>query len=972
MRRTFLVVLLLCTLSSAVSAQGFRSFSQRNHPELTWLTAETPRFVIVYPRHLAGIEAHAAAIAEASYAALSENLGVEFDRRIRIYLSDEDEITNGFAVPIGEGFTNIWVHLNDVAEGWTGPEKWLRKVIAHELAHIFHFRAVQSELGLLQNMVANPLPRAWTEGLAQYLTEDWDAQRGDRWLRTAVLDNRLSYTDGASIWNGRLMYAIGNSQARFFAEQYGDSLLAALHAHRRPALLGLFRVHDFGTAFQSTTGESYRAFYDRWRRHVNVYYNTLAGQLETVDSLNVPARGLPGQYVYDVAFGADTTTTTVLALESLERPLMRLYDVGSRRHVVLAEGPIRLPISISPDNRHVAFARMTRGGYGSLVNDLYVVDRTTGREHRLTRDRRAAAPAYHPEGQALAYVAAEGATSNVFELSLSTGQERRLTEFEGDVQIGALAWHPSGDRLAMARFRDDGGRDIAVLDLTTGVVQSVTDGTHDDRDPRWSPDGRMLAYTSFRDHVPNVFVLDVESGVHRRVTRLVTGARVREWLPPDSTFEAGRLVVISNVTKERDRVYVIDAARTVPDADPVIPEAYASWTTHRPPEEVPTVVPPDEALVLRRGRYNSWQNITHAVTLPLPYFFGRNDWGIAVSTVFVEPLGKHAVALSGVLNAGDIEGSAFGVSYVNNHLRPTLALSAYRGPGTVAHYGDAILHERFTGGEILISQPLDVRHRPFTDTRIGLRLRYVDIDPLGFDPEDLRQGLPMPEPGRLADVRLEFIRQTQRPFRYNIIHPLDGHGLRLRIDGAARVLRSDSRFAEADLSGYVVLPSIGRQRLYVYGRLRGRNGVARPQDFIGFSRYDDPQVLAAEFATIEFGTRERVRGFNRFAVGDRLAFGVAEYRVPLTRDLYTRVLGVVSLGATSFALFADAGAVWTGADIDAGDHRLGSGAEVKNALRFGPLEVSHAVGVAGPMTGDVAWNDGREVYYRVRAAVPFR
>src|SRR5690625_944606 len=157
----------------------------------------------MYPQHLAGIEEHAAAIAEESYRALSQNLNVEFDRPIRIYLSDEDEIVNGFAVPIGNGFTNIWVNVNEVAEGWTGPEGWLRKVIAHELAHIFHFRAVRSPIGLLQNAFANPLPSFWTEGLAQYLTETWDSERGDRWLRMAVLEiGRASCRERVESWVG--------------------------------------------------------------------------------------------------------------------------------------------------------------------------------------------------------------------------------------------------------------------------------------------------------------------------------------------------------------------------------------------------------------------------------------------------------------------------------------------------------------------------------------------------------------------------------------------------------------------------------------------------------------------------------------------------------------------------------------------------------------------------------------------------
>ena len=187
-------VLFLCSLllvSAVVQAQGFRSTNGRNHPELDWQVAETAHFRIAYPAHLSGIEVEAAAIAEASYAALSANLGVTFDRKIRLYLSDEDEIANGFAMPLGNGISNIWVHANDVAAQWTGREKWLRKVIAHELAHIFHYRAVRSRIGLLGYLVARPVPPR--RPLAPHSRPGRPARLQGRYLhleRTAALRGR--------------------------------------------------------------------------------------------------------------------------------------------------------------------------------------------------------------------------------------------------------------------------------------------------------------------------------------------------------------------------------------------------------------------------------------------------------------------------------------------------------------------------------------------------------------------------------------------------------------------------------------------------------------------------------------------------------------------------------------------------------------------------------------------------------------
>jgi len=349
-----LALLFLCPITAL--AQSFSMMNGRNHPELDWQVAQTEHFEIMYPAHLAGIEADAAPIAEATYEALSKNLDVTFDDRIRIYLSDEDEIVNGFAVPFGNGYTDIWVHMNGVAQGWTGREKWLRKVIAHELAHIFHFHAIRSNIGQLGLALANGLPRFWTEGIAQYTTEKWDGYRGDRWLRTAVLDDRLSPFDGTSGWNGRLLYASGNAQMRFFAEHYGDSTLTKLLKHRTERLGGLIRVHDFYDAFQATTGEPYSRFYDRWRRHMNVYYNTMGGHMETLDSLNADRLAIPGQYLYDVAYSPDTTQVAVLSMASLVRPVRQpiVLDRDTRKRRTLTNGTVQAPLASNQARDQIA------------------------------------------------------------------------------------------------------------------------------------------------------------------------------------------------------------------------------------------------------------------------------------------------------------------------------------------------------------------------------------------------------------------------------------------------------------------------------------------------------------------------------------------------------------------------------------------------------------------------------------------
>ena len=970
----YLLPLLVCLLAGTIDvrAQGFNLFNGRNHPELDWQVAETEHFQIMYPAHLAGIEVEAAGIAEATYAALSENLDVHFKKRLKIFLSDEDEILNGFAVRFGH--TNIWVHVNDVSRVWTGDSKWLRTVLSHELAHLFHYEAIKGSLGFLDYFLGDPLPSFWAEGFAQYKTERWDAYRGDRWLRTAVLDDRLSYRDGLSNWNGRLMYAVGNSQLRYFAEQYGDTTLTKLLKHRKKSFFGLVKSHDFYTAFEEATDKSYRSFYDDWRRHVNVYYNTLAGQMENTDSLHVDPLRVPGQYVYDVQYAPDTSTIAVLSLESIQRPVVRLQlqkTKGKQKLTTLAEGAIQAPIAWSPDGTQLAFARRTRAKNGSLLNDLFLVSNSGKKTKRLTRGRRAISPSFSPDGQHIAFIGSEAGTANVFLLDLATQKETQLTFFTGDVQLSALDWNIAINRIAVSRFDANGRRNIFILNPNSQKIRPLPDLGRDARWPVWSPDGRRIAFTSLQDHVPNVFVYNLATDSTHRATYLVTGVTVHDWLPPDSTFVEGSLVVTSSGSKRRDRVFRIDASRRAEAPPPQLPPEYASWTTYAPPNSIALAVPGSAGLIEKRFRYRSGKNLIHMLTFGLPYYNASDDWGVAGVTAWTEPLGKHTLGLTGSVSFPTFRENSFVLaSYVNNQLRPSLGLNLYSLIPTATAYGNTYALDGLTGGDLTMDLPLDVAPQPYTSTRFNARLLYASVDLL--NDEDYASppvGLPPPNSGERAEIRIGISRKKQRPYRYNLIHPLDGVAARLQITAGTKALGGDARFLQTDLAAYAVLPAGFLDRLFVYGKVQLQSGNSFVQDRPGFARFDDIQFSAPQVGLIAFSEADRVRGFRRFAYGDRVVFGTVEYRTLLMPSLETKILGMIELGATAGAAFVDAGAVWE--DGDALARRIGLGAEIKNQLVIGGvLEVMHAIGIAQPAP-DFGSTEVYDLYYRIRAALPF-
>jgi len=972
-----LAILFSLQISSEASAQGFSIFNNRNHPEIDWVTAETEHFKISYPTYLTGIENIAAAVAEESYISLSKNLEVEFEDKIQIFFSDEDEIANGFASPIGNGFTNIWVNVNEFADFWVGNEKWMRKVLAHELGHIFHYRATKSNIGLLGNFFGTQLNRTWTEGLAQYETEKWDASRGETVLRTAILEDKLSIADQQSIWNGRLQYALGNSQLRYFADQYGDSTLVKLLAHRSSAFFGLVSYHDFYTSFKATTKLSYPEFFEKWRRHTNIYYNTLVSQLQTPDSLEAVSWPMSDRYVFDLKASPDDLFTAAITLKSIDEPIQKLIltprnkDNGPSQ--VLIEGVSGEKLSWNKDSDKIAFHSIVRGPHGSLINDVFVYDLIRSKKIRITENRRASYPAFSTVDNSMVYVVSSSKSSNLYHFDLDTQEEKPLTFFDEDSQLLSPSWSPSGSHIAFELFSSESERQIAILDLASGEIESVLVDEDTYKNPQWGADDSRLYVTGHKDDVPNIFSINLERPSQiERISHLQNGAKVLDWIPADSSYTEGSLVILTTTSKTKDDIYRIDAKNRSPERTSQVPDSYASWTSHKPPSEIAWKIEENKDLIKSRYEHKASRNIGRILTFATPFVDFDGTVGLAGFGTWTDPLGKHLIGGGGIAAINNFsEKSTFQMSYVNRVFEPTLILNLYQIPSTGRTYDDGILLEQYSGAEAFISWPINLATRTFDSALWGLRLRAFNVSPLNTDSfDDFSPEFPTPESGGQVDVQFRFQWKHQKPWRYNIVHPLTGRGFQFRVAGAPSSFGNSTGYVRPEISLFNIFKGPGYSRLFVQLRGRAQWGKSFAQDFLYLSKYDfinfeppsGPIVYIA-------GQSNRVRGHRAYSFGNRILFGSAEYRIPLTNTLNTQILGLVDMGATAFNTFVDFGQIWTDNNYSERRSIAGAGIEIKNGLNVFGFELNHAVGVAWPLS-DVT-RDNTDLYYRVQSTIPF-
>ena len=441
----------------------------------------------------------------------------------------------------------------------------------------------------------------------------------------------------------------------------------------------------------------------------------------------------------------------------------------------------------------------------------------------------------------------------------------------------------------------------------------------------------------------------------------------------DQTLYAnGSLLILSSSSKTKDSVYQIDASIRSADKEIVVPDSYSSWTKHAPPNGIDWKVEENKDLVQSRYEHKASRNMRRVFAFASPFIGFDGSYGFAGFGSWTDPLGKHLIGLGGIAAINDFsEKSTFQLSYVNRVFEPTLILNLYQIPSTGRTYDDGILLEQYSGAEAFITWPINLATRTFDSASWGLRLRAFNLSPLNLDSfDDLSLDFPFPESGGQVDVQFRFKWKHQKPWRYNIVHPLTGRGFQLKIAGAPSSFGNSTGYLRPEVSMYNIFPGPGYSRLYLHLKGRAQFGKSFAQDFLYLSKYDFINIEPPGGPIIYIaGQSNRVRGHKTYSFGNRILFGSAEYRIPLTRTLNTQLLGLVDFGATALNAFVDLGQIWT--DNNYSDRRslAGAGVEIKNGLNVFGFELNHALGVAWPLD-DIRW-DRTDLYYRIQSAIPF-
>ena len=892
---------------SFLSATGTWMINGRTHPELKWRTITTENFDIHYHQGIYDIAMQGASIAEQIRPTLMKQMDLKTLKKLDIVFTSEDEILNGFALPSNN--TIIWIDQNDAAL-WSGDEKWLRSVVAHELQHLVYFNTVKTWLPEPMNSLYSNSPSWIVEGMAEYYTEKWRPFRFDISHKKYTIQNKLDKIKDP--------HNDGFSKSLYLADRFGDSTITKIFNHRNK-----IKLFNFSSAFKKHTGITLQQFNKQWRRHISTYYYGLRAQKERVQDIG-DINQLPLHNVLAFDYFPDSMSLAIIgrldqnqrdyslviaSRDTIAEKKVQQNKKNGKRFIKkkwkISEldygifGQISISLDVSSDGKSIVYTKLNRNKNQSIVFDIWKLDIESKIKKQLTKDMRANHPSFSPDDKDIVFIAHQNSTTQIYVMELDSRNINAVSKNNGDTQVLNPKWSYDKNFLAYSQSDPDGYLDIHIHNLNSGNVEQVTKTPEADYNPIWHPNSESLSFTGFYNYTPNLYTFN------RRTKQIIQNTDVgdiiigHKWNKKKSTVSAFTLDVDGLST-------IVDIK---PNRKPEVKEikmnpAYSSWIRKSPDFSIKRIDENKPTNVTLESNYKFYRHFNHLGTFLLP------DIGSFIyESAYSDVLGRHLVNFAYLTDYDSTNAILF--QYQNSTGIP------FRGFWGLNYFKDinfqfqiynrrkSPLIEVFDGvsfwfefpynfGQFISSSHLFTTALQFWDRKVFLSNDYKgDIfeNPLG---------------GKEGTFILSYRFVKKRQNKINAYVPYQGKGLRVSTKFINESIWGERNYFKLETDTYVN-KKIGLLALYFRLRYEQISGQYPPQEQLGL--VDIPNYY---FAGRYVPGREymSLRGWRNSRLGNNAFIGTTEIRFPILPLNILELLSTLKLGQPTFAIISDFGNAW--------------------------------------------------------------
>lgn len=502
---------------------------------MSWSYLETENFKVIYHQGADPLARRAAAMAELVHRRLSKTMGWRPKDRTRLLILDNTDQANAVSLAFPR---NTIIIYPVPPSGETGNYlDWLYELLLHEYAHILHIDRVSGLMSDLRSVfgrviVPNALqPMSQLEGMAVYAESRFSSMGRnnsaltDGILRTVAAEGAWPTIDRASVFNSRwpwdAPYLFGGKFTQFLADSFGEASLGTYSQVHGGQIVPFMQNRPASKTF----GNSLDGLWVRWRDRSIGLYRRQSDSLSAQAAANLERITENGHQKSGLAVSPDAGRIAYYARDGLSHPGIMMREVASGRTTMAHRGIIDGGISFSADGRSLYFGQLDYvNDRRELSCDLYRLDAENGRAVRLTRGWRARDPVPSPDGKSLYFTTTRLGQGALCRLKIEDMTVDTLVGFEDSSAISNPAISPDGRTLALSVWTGEGYQDIYLWDLEKGGCRPIITDRAQDIQPRWSPDGRALYFSSDRSGVWNIYRWERETGRLYKATDQIGGA----------------------------------------------------------------------------------------------------------------------------------------------------------------------------------------------------------------------------------------------------------------------------------------------------------------------------------------------------------------------------------------------------------------------------------------------------------------
>jgi Tol biopolymer transport system component len=537
-RITFLLVLLYLVLGCTGLGAYYYGQNKVNSVYTQWSQIETMHFDIYFPRGNDNFGRLAALMAEDAYYYLKRDFQFPAMSRIPVifYSSQlEFETTNIIYALLSEGIGGFTESLkNRVVIPFDGSYARLEQVLTHELTHAYINALDAGSPGSFFYLKSFSFPDWFAEGLPEYEAVGGTDVNNNAYVLDLVLNDKIGSLNEAS---GYSNYRLGESFLVFLQKRYG-------RAKVMDYLYALRALNDGDKATQKVFGLDFKDLETRWRTQLKRdYYSYIQSHALPSEYSEQKTRHRDDGSYLNLAprFSPDGQKYVYFSNRNGRYSVWRggLYEHSVNRKLITGEATgkmeefhyLRSNLAWFPDNQRFAYAAKTAFG-----DKIYIADYDKGKildTISLPQMKAVYEIDISRDGEYCVFSGQKDMQADLYLYEFKTKALRQLTnDMYYDYQP---RFSPDGKTIAFASERT-GSRDdfrqghfsnlrsnLYTLGLSDTTLSQVTFETYNCYYPVWDSAGTRLAFVSERDSLPNLEIIDPVSGQRATVTKTLSG-----------------------------------------------------------------------------------------------------------------------------------------------------------------------------------------------------------------------------------------------------------------------------------------------------------------------------------------------------------------------------------------------------------------------------------------------------------------